>query len=149
MYLDHDRTRRNPHLFGGYLQYWCNKFMCWRNENAKQCDAFVGQQSNCYLTSACVRYKGLTDDCEELTALRHFRDTYLAKQEGGQALIDEYYAIAPEMVEKISQRADASAIYAYIYERICNCLELIKADRLDEVTVIYTDMTKQIQKILA
>ena len=44
----------------------------------------------CYLTSACVTARGLSDQCEELQALRSFRDGYLSEQPGGPAEIEQY-----------------------------------------------------------
>lgn len=37
----------------------------------------------CFLTSACTEAHGLPDDCYELTTLRKYRDSILAKQTGG------------------------------------------------------------------
>ena len=51
----------------------------------------------CYLTTAVCAAEGKADDCAELTALRSFRDGWL-KDNGGQALIDRYYDMAPTMV---------------------------------------------------
>ena len=45
----------------------------------------------CFLTTACVQYAGLEDDCEELTIMRNFRDDYLLRQDSGKQLVEEYY----------------------------------------------------------
>jgi hypothetical protein len=71
----------------------------------------------CFLTTACCEYKGLPDDCEELTILRDFRDTYVPS-----GLIKEYYRIAPLIVPQLSAKQLES-----IYGTIKDCVECIKA----------------------
>lgn len=46
----------------------------WTYSNSKD-KSSLKESSGCFLTSACVKYKGLSDDCKELTELRQFRDT--------------------------------------------------------------------------
>lgn len=60
------------------------------------------EPSGCFLTSACVEYLGLPDDCKELTTLRTIRDKVLKATGEGRGLVDEYYRIAPALVEKIN-----------------------------------------------
>lgn len=99
-----------------------------------------GSDSACFLTTACVSFKGLADDCEELTKLRSFRDTYLAKTPCGKALIDEYYKIAPDIVIKIDDSSEKETIYQYIYQKIQECVQLIDKRKYDEVVNVYKDM---------
>ena len=47
----------------------------------------------CYLTTACVAARGLSDTGPELQTLRAFRDGVLAHMPGGQEEIEEYYEI--------------------------------------------------------
>lgn len=58
----------------------------------------------CLLTTACVRARGLGDDCIELQTLRTFRDEYVKGLPGGQEAIREYYEIAPAIVRAIDPR---------------------------------------------
>ena len=46
----------------------------------------------CFITTAVCKYLGKPDDCFELTALRDFRDNWLAEQAGGAEEIHEYVA---------------------------------------------------------
>ena len=46
-------------------------------------------------TTACVKSKGLSDDCIELSTLRKFRDEYILNLENGEKDIKEYYDTAP------------------------------------------------------
>ena len=74
--------------------------------------------SGCYLTTACVRAKGLPDNCEELMALRRFRDGWLQAQPFGQTVIEEYYSLAPLVVEGIDHDENAEILWNEIYETV-------------------------------
>jgi hypothetical protein len=74
--------------------------------------------NGCFISGACVKSRGLADDCEELMTLRTFRDQDLSKLPEGQSLITEYYEIAPRIVKAIDGTSDAKAIYAEIFERL-------------------------------
>jgi len=76
------------------------------------------QKGHCFLTTACVTARGLPDDCEELQVLRTFRDGYLRRLPEGPALIEEYYARAPRIVELISRRDDARRIWEEVYQTL-------------------------------
>ena len=65
------------------------------------CPNYKAVHSNgggCYITTACVHAKGLSDNCYELQILRMYRDTWLINQKEGKALIGEYYRIAPIII---------------------------------------------------
>ncbi len=80
----------------------------------------------CYLTTACVQYHGLADDCEQLEMLRSFRDHSLLQQPGGQQLVALYYDIAPAIVDGIDQSASPAQIYAEIFAIINDCIAALK-----------------------
>jgi len=69
----------------------------------------------CYLTTACIESKGLSDDCLELTILREFRDNYLAKMKRGVERIKEYYASAPRIVFSINNLINSKEVYEMLY----------------------------------
>jgi hypothetical protein len=72
----------------------------------------------CFLTTACVRFAGLPDDCLELTTLRQFRDDFVAEKKGGRELLEEYYAIAPKIVSFIETSPRRHQILAATFEEI-------------------------------
>ena len=117
----------------------CNNF---RPRSTPENSGYTGgsSSSGCFLTSACVDYMGKADDCEELTALRAFRDSYMTSFEAGKALVEEYYRIAPAIVEKINQSNKKAEYYAYIYEEISLCLVLIKENQNELVLERYQKM---------
>jgi hypothetical protein len=113
-------------------------FQSRRNKNRPA----VGQKhKKCFLTTACVSAMGLEDDCNELTTLRKFRDEYLQHRPDGTRMIDEYYRVAPSLVDKIDQRKDADSIYSTIYkEVILPCVDSINHKKYDEALNRYKDM---------
>jgi hypothetical protein len=100
----------------------------------------VGAQNNsswnggvsCYLTTACCEYKGLPDDCEELTILRKFRDEYVSKE-----LTAEYYRVAPSIVAKIR---NSNVWMEYVYDTVKRCVRYIKGGYNSLALEEYKDM---------
>ena len=107
-----------------------------------------GTTSDCFLTSACVEYMGKPDDCEELTALRAFRDSYMASIANGQKLVKEYYAIAPKLVIKINESENEEEYYAHIYGVIQKCLTLIKGGNNEAALNEYESMVFMLKEKL-
>ena len=132
----------------GITTYWCKGFGVWRRSGQAACNAFVQDNSMCYLTSACVTHRGLSDDCEELTLLRYFRDNYMKHLEGGPELIAEYYAIAPKIIEAIEKRADRNEIYNDIYQTVLKCVSLIKQKNYPSTLLLYQNMTLALKVLL-
>ena len=116
------------------------------------CDNFVARpvgpkgKSDCFLTSACVEYLGKADTCDELTKLRAFRDGYLKAREDGDALIAQYYQIAPQIVEKINASNNRDKHYAYIYETVTKCLTCIDAGNNEQALDLYKAMVVALQE---
>ena len=78
----------------------------------------------CYLTSACMEhYQSVFDDnCEELSILRWFRDSFVSKDD-----IDHYYRVAPLIVDAIDSSPDNDTVYSHIYNHIIKpCVDAIK-----------------------
>lgn len=97
--------------------------------------------SRCFITTAVCLSLGKSDDCEELTVMRAFRDEWLRKQPDGEALIADYYDIAPGIVEKIDKQADRKSIYESIYrDYIEPCVNYAKAKRFSESGKVYVNM---------
>ncbi len=113
--------------------YYYNSDEYGRSTDASECRGFIslvdnsdgGSSDGCFLTSACVEHLGKADDCAELTTLRRFRDTYMKGTAQGNALVAEYYAVAPKIVEQIDASSDKDAIYDSIYGVISDCVKLI------------------------
>lgn len=98
----------------------------------------------CFLTTACVTYRGLPDDCYELTTLREFRDGYMRSLEGGPVMIEEYYRVAPQIVDAIHADPAAYAIMNEIYATILNCIDHIESNRPESTLMIYRSMVQDL-----
>ena len=89
----------------------------------------VETNSNCYLTTACLRYKkeDFQDDCYELRVLRWFRDIFVSEED-----IIYYEKIAPIIVRAIEENPECDKIYDYIYIRIVGeAIEAIEQGNYD------------------
>lgn len=78
----------------------------------------------CFLTTTCCKAIGLEDNCFELTVLRRFRDTYLAKQPGGLELIELYYQHAPQIAKRLEAEQDRKKLCALYTHGILPCVLL-------------------------
>ena len=102
---------------------WCKRYNNSKvYENDSACLYFEETRSSsgtgCFLTTACCEYKGLPDDCHELTIMRKFRDEYLKSKQYGKEMIDAYYERAPKIVERINQSDRKNEMLDYIYKEI-------------------------------
>jgi len=104
-----------------------------------------GYYKDCFLTTACVAARGLPDDCEELTVLRAFRNTYLSETTAGRKLITRYYQIAPLIVARIIQQPNAQAVFDDIYSVIADCVKAIKTEHHDEGLQLYYRMVNSLE----
>jgi hypothetical protein len=103
------------------------------------------KKSKCYLTSACVEYRGLPDDCHELMVLRAFRDGYLMAQPGGPGIVETYYGMAPALVDAIEASGLARLVYGRIYGVVLGCVESIEQGRPGEALRDYAALVRTLQ----
>ncbi len=101
--------------------------------------------SGCYLTSATVDYYGKADDCEELNALRAFRDGYMKTAEGGEELIKDYCEVAPKIVELINSSDKKDKYYKYISEVVEKCVKLISMKENERALTEYKFMVENLK----
>lgn len=86
----------------------------------------MDEGGNCFLTSACVEFFKLSDNCYQLTTLRHFRDSILIKSKKGKSIIAEYNQIAPLIVSHLWRDKAKENIFNYLFTEInitCKSLE--------------------------
>lgn len=100
----------------------------------------------CFITTACVEAAGLSDNCTELETMRYLRDEYLAKSDEGKRLIQEYYEIAPSIVEKIRREENSDEIFSAIFNSIREIVSLIKAGDLESATAHYKEMVLRVKQ---
>ncbi len=101
----------------------------------------------CYITTAVCESQGKPDDCYELELLRSYRDGYLLSTEDGQAMVKEYYNIAPTIVNRISRRDDAETVYGEIWDCwLSDCIKLIEAGEKEACREKYMDMVYELKE---
>ena len=101
----------------------------------------------CYITTACTVANGLPDDCEELTVLRDFRDTYLLQKPNGKRLIEIYYEHSPYIVHCIRQCEDEEEILRILYGIIKRCVQAIKRGNMEFAYHTYCFMVLKLKEL--
>lgn len=105
------------------------------------------KSSLCFITTAVCKYFNKPDDCYELTTLRSFRDNWLANQPDGQALIAEYYSIAPLIVTALGSSPEKDSIYLHLWnDYIEPCIKLIELGANDTCKKLYIDMVNELKE---
>jgi|GEM_PF-2074772 len=109
--------------------------------------------STCVITTACVKAKGLPDDCVELQAVRFLRDHYIAKLPNGKQIIDNYYNTAPRIIaaiDAIPNEEEKKEVYEKLYNEINYVVKLIlegkEKDAFEYALTIYHKLREQFIK---
>lgn len=101
----------------------------------------------CYVTTAVCRNLNKGEDCEELRLIKAFRDDYLAATKEGEALIEEYYDIAPTLVRRIDKDAEAQAKYLWLWNTyLAPCVAYIKRGENENCRETYCEMMEVLRE---
>lgn len=100
----------------------------------------------CFLTTACVNFMGLPDDCPELTVLRAFRDGVVRHRPGGETLISQYYLIAPRIVSTLEGSKYRVEVLRYIWCVVQRAISAIRAGDDERAFREYSDMVERLQR---
>ncbi len=98
-----------------------------------------GEESDCFITTSCVKYFGLPDNCYELQTLRKFRDNHLLKSKKGQELVFQYYLLAPVIVTKMEQTRQRQFLFKEVFLQIGEACNAIEMKKFSKATRIYTN----------
>ena len=130
------------------LSAWKEKFPESNISAAKVDEIQSGFQHKwCYITTAVCETFGKPDDCYELTLLRNYRDTYLMAQDDGEAIIHEYYDVAPTIVKHINHSERKEEVYRHIWDTYLNpCIHMIETDRMQECRDLYIQMVHDLEE---
>jgi len=99
----------------------------------------------CVLATACLKHKGLRDDCRELQILRKFRDEVLAKTPEGQRLIAGYYKIVNQLVKEI-ETEERFDLYKKIYKDIQEAVAFIEKRDTENAIKKYYDIINPLKE---
>lgn len=116
--------------------------------NAWESSHEESKKGGCFLTTACVEYAGLPDDCHELRTLRWFRDVYLSTPSVGPSMIAAYYQTAPRIVLAIERSAMRAAYLDGVLNDVRSAVALINRGRYAEALDVYVGMVKTLQQRL-
>lgn len=100
----------------------------------------------CFITTACVTSKGLSDDCNELQVLRKFRDTYVASQPNGEKLISQYYQVAPQIVERMSRLDNSGELYDALFQDIAKAVGFIEQNNDAAAFALYCNVVMELNE---
>lgn len=101
----------------------------------------------CYVTTAVCLNLNKGEDCEELRLIKEFRDGYLSSTKEGQALIEEYYDIAPTLVKRIEKDAEAHEKYMWLWNTyLAPCVAYIKSGQPESCKETYCNMMEELRE---
>ena len=101
----------------------------------------------CFITTAAVNTLGLKDDGFELNTLRSFRDNILKKMPDGEQKVQEYYRIAPLIVQGIAKTNDKEGIYRDLWTtHIYPSVEAILRHKYLTALQVYEDMVNKLKR---
>lgn len=104
-----------------------------------------GILGGCFITTAVCQYFGKADDCHMLRTFRFYRDHWLRMQSDGDAIIREYYTIAPEIVQWIETKDRRDAIYErLLYRYLRPCYSAIQRHRYEQAKLLYVTMVHEL-----
>jgi len=115
-----------------YSEFEISKLLM--EDNNIEGEVIYGHKKNgCFITTAACLSLGKSDNCYELNRLREFRDIWLKEQYHGKKLIEEYYKIAPSIVNTINKLPEKNKIYKEIWNNyLSKCLNLIEKEKFEE-----------------
>lgn len=118
------------------------------NRNTPTYVVHENRKSLCFITTAVCEYFNKADDCYELTTLREFRDQWLSHQPGGAELIEEYYSIAPVIVERLNEASGKDHIYNDLWnDYISPCIGYIENNDLESCRTLYISMVNYLKEM--
>jgi hypothetical protein len=104
------------------------------------------KQKLCFVTTAVCQGLQKPQDCRELVMMKQYRDTYLLNQPDGEALIREYYDIAPTIVKRIEKEASPEEKYLYLWNQyIKPCVSLLDDNRQEQCREVYEAMMNELK----
>jgi len=95
--------------------------------------------TGCFITTAIVEKKGEADNGKTLTKLRKFRDEYMVDK---QEEVQEYYEIAPKIIEAIDDEEE----WKWIKEQIQKAVDCIDEEKHDDAYTTYKSMVSTLKE---
>lgn len=100
---------------------------------------------SCFITTAVCRALQKGDDCEELMAMRHFRDDARAADPLLQEMIGEYYRVAPAIIQRIQASGQADEVYEQLWtDDLCPVLRHLHRREYHQAALGYIAMVERL-----
>ena len=100
----------------------------------------------CFITTAVCEAEGKPDDCAELTAFRAFRDGWLSQTPEGRALVNDYYEVAPSIVQIMKHCDDAQKVCRRLRRQYLEpCYQDLQAGRYSACRDRYVSMVNELR----
>lgn len=127
---------------------WALEFRGNNIKSAEYRDIQAGFRSKlCYVTTAVCRSLNKPEDCYELNLLKNYRDSYLTHTDNGEALVMEYYNIAPTIVKRIDKSDNPGEKYRNIWEEYLKpCIAFIENGENEECSRTYIRMVEELRR---
>lgn len=101
----------------------------------------------CFVTTAVCQGLQKPQNCREIVLMKHYRDDYLANLEDGDAVIREYYDIAPTIVKRIAREAFPEDKYRYLWNTyISKCVSFVENGEKERCRNLYETMMSELKE---
>lgn len=114
----------------------------------RQSSSSSSKDSGCFITTACVQYYGLEDECYQLTTLRRFRDSFMIGTAENRKLINQYYQKAPQIVEQLNNHPQKTVLYKTIFNQINKACLFIEQNDFKSAKQTYINAVKHLRSSL-
>ena len=102
----------------------------------------------CYITTAVVQHKGLSDDCLEMQKLRYFRQQYIHNSNNRvlKKELNQYYILGQTIVNWANSRQDSIKIWEFISNYVFEVVEFIDKNELTNAYKHFKQNTLDLRK---
>ena len=105
------------------------------------------EAGQCCIVDACIKAKGLPDDCYELRTLRRFRDEYVKNLFDGKEIVSNYYDIASIIVNKVNELPNSNEIFLDIYsDLVLKSVILIENNKKQQTFFYFKEFIDKLKK---
>ena len=132
-------------------QGWNNSASNWQDQGwSNSADSWGdsgGSGGGCFITTACVEQRGLSDDCHEMQVLRQYRDILVENDEEFRNMILEYYRKAPLIIQAIETRNDSAEVYDALYNNMIKpCVNMLEEGKTEEAKELYLEYYERLSE---
>lgn len=140
----------NNSSYGWQDQGWSNGSAWidsgWNNSGSWTDKGWSNSGGGCYITTACVEYAGLDDNCHELEVLRYYRDKLVDEDELFRNSVLDYYRKAPIIVQKIMIDKDKNMILDFLYnELVKKTISLLESGNIEAAKSHYLSIFHKLE----